>query len=180
MRTELKHGDITKRAIGAAFDVYNELGFGFVEKVYENSMVVELQRAGIAVRQQDPIKVFYREVLVGDYIADLIVEDKVLIELKAVANLDPCHEVQLVNYLKATGIPVGLLMNFGRKFEFKRRVFDRNRTVQSSNSTDGTMFSHDNPLDPCRSASALPLDPRRSASSSFLNPRESASNPKQH
>ncbi|MFO7957882.1 MAG: GxxExxY protein [Candidatus Brocadiia bacterium] len=125
MNADYRHGELTKRIIGAAYKVHNTLGYGFMEKVYENALGIELRRAGHEVRQQVPVQVSYEGEVVGDYVADLIVDGKVVVEVKAVATLDAVHEVQLVNYLKATGIEVGLLLNFGRKVEVKRRVFDR-------------------------------------------------------
>ena len=113
METSYRHSGITEKIIGAAYDVYNELGFGFLEKVYENALAIELKRKGLRFAQQKPIKIFYREMLVGDYTADLVVDDKVVVELKAVNKLDKIHEVQLVNYLKALKVEVGLLINFG-------------------------------------------------------------------
>ena len=102
MGGEYKHSDITERIIGAAYQVYNTLGFGFAEKVYENALAIELGDAGLPVRQQHPIEVFYNGRTVGDYQADLVVDNKVIVEIKAVGGLDKAHEVQLVNYLKAT------------------------------------------------------------------------------
>jgi len=125
-----KYSAITDKIIAAAYAVYNVLGYGFLEKVYENALYYELQKAGLNVKQQSPIQVIYDHNLVGDYYADLIVADKVIVELKAVSILDPIHEVQLVNYLKATGIEVGLLINFGQKLAIKRRVFSRDRKTQ--------------------------------------------------
>jgi GxxExxY protein len=119
-----KHADgLTEQIIGCAFDVHNSLGYGFLEKVYENALLVELRRAGLGAAQQVPIPVHYREHKVGDFYADLLVEGSVIVEIKAVRNLVDVHEVQLVNYLKATGIPVGLLLNFGRKVEMRRKAF---------------------------------------------------------
>lgn len=129
-----KHSAITDKIIAAAYNVYNVLGYGFLEKVYENALYYEIQKNGLNVKQQSPIQVIYDHHLVGDYHADLIVEDKVIVELKAVSILDPIHEVQLVNYLKATGIEVGLLINFGQKLTVKRRFFSRDRKTQ--NDTD--------------------------------------------
>jgi GxxExxY protein len=119
----MKHEKLTKRIIGAAYAVHNAMGFGFLEKVYENALAVELRLDDLTVRQQEPIRVTYREEIVGDYVADLVVEDSVIVEVKAVSSLDSAHEVQLVNYLKATGLEVGLLINFGHTVEVKRRVF---------------------------------------------------------
>ena len=109
----------------AFYNVYNELGYGFLEKVYENAMMIELKKMGLDSEKQRPIKVYYDEILVGDYYADILVEDKVILELKAIENICPEHEVQLVNYLKATEIEVGLLLNFGPKPQQKRRVLTK-------------------------------------------------------
>ena len=112
---------LTERVIGCAYKVHNELGPGFLEKVYENALRIELVEAGLAAAQQHPVPVRYRGQLVGDFYADLIVESRVIIELKAVQNLAKEHEVQLVNYLAATGINDGLLINFGASVEVKRK-----------------------------------------------------------
>jgi len=129
---DFKHTEITEQIIRAAFNVHNELGFGFCEKVYENAMAIELEALGLSVQQQKPVRVFYRKQLVGDYVADLVVEDKVIVELKAVKALDKAHEVQLVNYLKATSIEVGLLLNFGRSVEITRKAFTLSRSAKSA------------------------------------------------
>jgi len=123
MNEDFKHTDVTERIIGAAYEVHNVLGFGFLEKVYENALAIELREQGLSVQQQEPVQVFYKGHLVGDYVADLIVEDKVIVELKAVKLLDKAHEVQLVNYLKAGGIEVGLLLNFGSSVKVTRKAF---------------------------------------------------------
>jgi len=120
---DFKHGDLTYEIIGAAQRVHSELGFGFLERVYENALALELRKAGRAVAQQQAVQVFYSGHIVGDYVADLVVDGSVIVEVKAVATLDPAHEVQLVNYLKASGKEVGLLINFGRSVEVKRKVF---------------------------------------------------------
>ena len=112
----------TERIIGAFYDVYNELGAGFLEQVYENALVFAIRKAGLAVIQQAAIDVRYRGHLVGEYRADLLVEARVLVEVKASANLSPSHDAQLLNYLKATGLPVGVLLNFGPRAQFKRRI----------------------------------------------------------
>ena len=119
----LKHEELSKKIIAAAHNVHNELGHGFLEKVYKNALAIELQEAGIKCALEVPMSVRYREHVVGDYIADIIVENKIIVEAKAVTELNSIHEVQLVNYLKATGIQVGLLINFGRSVQVKRRVF---------------------------------------------------------
>ncbi len=114
---------ITEKIIGAAFQVSNTLGAGFLEKVYENALVHELRKRGLQVAQQQSINVAYDGVIVGEYIADLVVESCVLVELKAVKEFDPTHEAQCINYLKATGMRICLLINFGKpQVDFKRIV----------------------------------------------------------
>ena len=122
-----KHTDLTEKIIKAFYKVYNTLGFGFLEKVYENALFIELRNMGLFVEKQRRVKVFYEEQEVGDYFADLIVDEKVIIELKAAEGLCEEHEFQLINYLKATEIEVGLLLNFGKKPEFKRKIFSNDR-----------------------------------------------------
>jgi len=121
------HENITKKIIEAYYKVYNTLGYGFLEKVYENALKIELRRLNLKVDQQKSIKVLYESFEVGDYFADLIIEDLVIVELKAAESLCEEHEAQLINYLKATNREVGLLLNFGRKPEFKRKVFSNDR-----------------------------------------------------
>lgn len=112
---------ITETIIGCAFKIGNEIGCGFLEKVYENALAHELRKAGLRVEQQKPILVHYDGVVVGDYVADLVVEGVVLLELKACKGFDEIHEAQCLNYLKATKLPICLLINFGRtKVEVKR------------------------------------------------------------
>ncbi|MCP4589453.1 MAG: GxxExxY protein [bacterium] len=123
----LKELELTERIIGVFFDVYNELGVGFLESVYEASMEIALNDAGLQVTRQVPIPVWFRERQVGEFRADLLVEQAVILELKAVRVLESIHKAQLLNYLRATLIEVGLLLNFGRKPEFKRFVFDNAR-----------------------------------------------------
>ena len=124
----LKFNDLTETIIRAAFTVHNALGPGFLEKVYENALGIELRRAGLNVVQQAPLKVRYAGEIVGEYFADMVVNGKVLLELKAVSHILPAHEVQLVNYLKATGLEVGLLINFaGERVEIRRRIQSRER-----------------------------------------------------
>jgi GxxExxY protein len=122
-----KHADITGKIIGAFFKVYNTLGYGFNEKVYENALAIELRKAGLKVAKQQEIVVYYEGETVGDYRADIVVNDAVILELKAVRELAEEHEAQLLNYLKATTIEVGLLLNFGVKAEHKRKVYDNDR-----------------------------------------------------
>ncbi len=116
------YSDISTVILKAYYNVYNTLGFGFLEKVYENAMMIELKKLGLSCRQQQHIDVFYDDKLVGNYYADIIVEDKIIIELKAAKSLVDEHEAQLVNYLRATNIEVGLLLNFGKVPQHKRRV----------------------------------------------------------
>jgi len=124
-----KHSELTERIIRAFYAVYNELGYGFLEKVYENAMLIELRNNGMSAIAQYPVDVFYEEERVGVYFADIVVEDLVIVEIKACEELSPAHEAQLTNYLKATPIEVGLLLNFGKKPELKRRVFDNSRKL---------------------------------------------------
>jgi GxxExxY protein len=125
----MKHADLTERIIGAFYAVYNTLGWGFLEKVYQNALKLEMEKRGLRCEPQAKIAVYYDGQQVGEYYADFLVEDAVIIELKAVEQLAPEHEAQLVNYLKATAIEVGLLVNFGPKPQFKRRVFDTARRL---------------------------------------------------
>ena len=118
-----KHSEITEKIIAAAYAVHNQLGFGFLEKVYKNALMIELGNMSFKCQAEVPLKVFYQDKPVGEYFADIVVEDKIVVETKAVSKLDPAHEAQLVNYLKASGISVGLLINFGTSVEIKRRVF---------------------------------------------------------
>jgi GxxExxY protein len=121
------HRKLTGRIIKAFYEVYNELGTGFLESVYENAFYLVLGENGMTVEKQMPITVYFRGKIVGNYKADLVVEDKVLIELKAIRTILPEHEAQIINYLKATKVDIGLLMNFGNKPEFKRFIFDKKR-----------------------------------------------------
>jgi len=123
MNENFKHSDITENVIRAFYKVYNILGYGFLEKVYENAMYIELSSMGFLVEKQKHIKVYYEKHEVGDYYADIIVDDYVILELKAAVSLCEEHENQLINYLKATEIEVGLLLNFGKEPEFKRKIF---------------------------------------------------------
>ena len=122
----LKYEKLSEAIIAAAYTVHKELGYGFLEKVYKNALAIELQENGLKCALESPLKVLYRGRTVGDYFADIIVEDKIIVEVKAVSDLEPIHEVQLVNYLKATGLNVGLLINFGQSVKVKRRIFGFN------------------------------------------------------
>jgi len=134
------HENITRAILKAFYKVYNTLGYGFLEKVYENALAHELTRAGLAVQQQMPIRVYYEELPVGDYFADLVVEGKIILELKAAEALRPEHEAQLLNYLKATEMEVGLLLNFGPEPTFARKILTndrkKNRTQMNADQTD--------------------------------------------
>jgi len=122
----LKHEQITKCVIGCAFEVINELGAGFLESVYENALLLALRQKGLSAISQYPVKVMFRGECVGDFYTDIFVEEKVIVELKAVKAIAPEHQAQIINYLNATGIEVGLLINFGNpKLEYKR--FTRNK-----------------------------------------------------
>ena len=115
MTKPLIHEEITGQIIGAAFEVYNHLGYGFLEKVYENAMIRELQLCGLHATAQYPIKVTYKDAEVGDYYADILVENKVIVELKTGESINKLHMAQLINYLHGTGMEVGLLINFGKQ-----------------------------------------------------------------
>ena len=119
----MEHQELTEKIIGCAYVVYNKMGFGFLESVYEKCLLIELRRAGLDAESQKPIAVYYDKENVGQYLADIVVNDTIVLELKSVRKIVEAHEVQLVNYLVATGKQVGLLINFGeRKVEIKRKV----------------------------------------------------------
>lgn len=119
----MKYEELTEKIIGCAYRVYNKMGFGFLESVYEKCLAIELRKAGFKIENQKPITVFYEDEIVGEFIADIFVNDLVILELKSVRRVINAHEVQLVNYLVATKKDVGLLINFGeRKVEIKRKM----------------------------------------------------------
>ncbi len=122
-----KHAELTEKIIAAFYKVYNTLGYGFLEKVYENALVIELRKQALEVVAQAPITVFYDDTVVGEYFADLLVAKAVIVELKAAKDLAEEHEAQLLNYLKATPHEVGLLLNFGPQPQFKRKAFENTR-----------------------------------------------------
>src|SRR3989475_5491004 len=128
-----KHKDITDKIIRFFYEVYNELGHGFLESVYERSLEIALNSLGLKVRRQIQIPVWFRGKPVGDFTADMLIEDCVLLELKAARSLDSSHQAQLLNYLRATEIEVGLLLNFGLKSELKRLIFDNPRKAIRGN-----------------------------------------------
>ena len=123
----MKHKELTERIIKIFYKVYNTLGYGFLEKIYENAMMIEFRKANIHAVSQDPIKVLYENEIIGEYFADILVDGKVIIEIKAVKSLIQDHHAQVLNYLKATDIEIGLLLNFGAKPEISRKVFDNFR-----------------------------------------------------
>ena len=118
----MKHKNLTGRIIDCAYKVHKVLGFGFLESVYQNALVHELTKAGLRAEKEQPIKVVYDEQIVGDFVADIVVEDCVILELKSIQDIHPAHHAQVNNYLKATGMEVGLLMNFGQQLDIKRIV----------------------------------------------------------
>ena len=120
----MKHSELTGKIIECAYRVHNTLGFGFLETVYQNALIIELLKSGLKVEKEKPITVLYENQIIGDYISDIVVEETIILELKAVKELHAVHEVQLVNYLKATGTEVGLLINFGESVEIKRKILD--------------------------------------------------------
>jgi GxxExxY protein len=124
---ELKHGEITGPLIDLFFLVYRTLGYGFLERVYANSMIVARNRFGLDIRKKHPITVHFEGVIVGKYEADLLVNNTVIVELKTAKTLIPEHEAQLLNYLKATEYEVGMLLNFGPRAEFKRLIYENSR-----------------------------------------------------
>ena len=122
-----KYAELTEKIIKAAQNVHNRLGYGFLEKVYHNAMVLELRKTGLEAASEKAITVCYDGQVVGEYSADIVVADKVILEIKAVQTVNSAHEAQLVNYLKATNIDVGLLLNFGKSLEVKRKIFETAR-----------------------------------------------------
>ena len=122
-----KHSELTEQIIGAFYAVYSALGYGFLENVYLKALMIELKRKGMTVNDELPIQVFYLGQLIGEYYADIVVNNLVILEIKAAKALATEHEAQLLNYLKATPYEVGLLLNFGPKPETKRRSFDNTR-----------------------------------------------------
>ena len=133
------HADKTGKILECAFDVLNTLGCGFLEKVYENAMTAALREADMEVSQQVPFRVHYRDVLVGDYLADMVVDNAVLVEIKATEDQSPAHIAQVLNYLKASGLPVGLLLNFGQPRLFYRRLTlkEKHKSPHIGDSGDG-------------------------------------------
>ena len=125
--TPLKHSTVTDKIIGVFYDVYNELGYGFLESTYAEAMVLALNQSGLRAIREVPVPVWFRGKKVGQYFTDMVVENAVLLELKAVRSLESAHEAQLLHYLRATEIEVGLLLNFGLRPQFRRLLFDNER-----------------------------------------------------
>lgn len=123
----LKHRELTEAIIGIFYDVYNELGYGFLESVYESALVVALEQSGFRVSRQAAMAVWFRSTNIGDFRADLMVNDLVIVEIKAARTIEPAHEAQLLNYLRCTDIEVGLLLNFGARPMFRRMAFANER-----------------------------------------------------
>lgn len=128
----LKHRELTERIIGVFFEVYNELGHGFLESVYEEAMALALFQSGLRIERQAPLPVWFRGQRIGDFFADLVVEQSVILELKASSGIDSAHEAQLLHYLRSTEMEVGLLLNFGPKAQFKRMIFENSRKQRNS------------------------------------------------
>jgi len=124
---DFKYKELTEKIIKFFYRVYNKLGYGFLEKLYEKAMMIECKKENITAVSQYPIKVSYESEIIGEYYADIVVDNKVIIEIKAARQLAEEHEAQLLNYLKATNIEVGLLLNFGPEPEVRRKVFDNIR-----------------------------------------------------
>ncbi len=124
---ELLHAEVTGSLIEAFYTVYRELGYGFIERVYENSLAIAARNLGLEIRQKVPVRVQYRGVVVGKYEVDLLANDLVIVELKAARELAEAHEAQLLNYLNATKYEVGLLLNFGPKPQHRRKVYENHR-----------------------------------------------------
>jgi len=123
----LKHSDLTERIIGIFYEVYSELGHGFLESTYAGAMAIALEEAGLTVAREVSVPVWFRQKRIGSHFAELLVENTVLLELKAARNLDSAHEAQLLHYLRATEIEIGLLLNFGLRPRFRRLLFDNQR-----------------------------------------------------
>ena len=122
--------DLTERIIKCFYKVYNALGYGFLEKIYENALVYELKKENLKIQKQHPISVYYRDIVVGEYFADILIEDKIIVELKAAEVINKAHEAQLTNYLKATDKKVGLLLNFGKEAKFKRIINQKQKSAR--------------------------------------------------
>lgn len=135
-RGALKHSELTDKIIGAFYDVYNELGHGFLESTYTSAMTLALQERGLAVAREVPVPVGFHGRKIGQYFADILVDGTILLELKAARTLEPAHEAQLLHYLRATEIEIGLLLNFGLRPQFRRLIFDNERKKARGNACE--------------------------------------------
>ena len=129
----LKHSELTDKIIGVFYDVYNELGYGFLESTYAEALAMALDESGLSVAREVPVPVWFRGKKVGQYFADVLVDDVVMLELKAARTLESAHEAQLLHYLRATNVEVGLLLNFGMRPQFRRLLFDNERKKTREN-----------------------------------------------
>jgi len=136
--SEYKHSELTDLIIGVFYDVYNELGFGFLESVYRNSLRVALIQKGLTVDPEVPVSVFFRGQNVGDFRADLVVNGTILLELKTAERIIPAHEAQVLNYLRSTALEIGLILNFGPRPQVRRLLLDNSRKHVKAQSTGGT------------------------------------------
>jgi GxxExxY protein len=133
--------ELTGKIISAFYNVYNTLGYGFIESIYHNAMVIEMVRMGPSVEIEKPIAVYYGPNVVGTFEADLVVEHRVIVELKAKEKLVPAHEAQLTNYLRATDVEIGLLFNFGKRAEIKRKLFENRYKRDKDPDIDRMLFT---------------------------------------
>jgi GxxExxY protein len=138
----LKHAELTEKVIGIFYDVYNELGYGFLECIYEESLLIALRATGLEVQNQVPVPVWFRQHKVGEFRADVLVENAVMLELKSARILDASHEAQLLHYLRSTEVEIGLVLNFGLRPQFRRLLFDNERKKIREN--------------PCKSVAGVP------------------------
>jgi len=137
--SQLKHSDLTELIIGVFYDVYNELGFGFLESVYRKSLHLALREKGLEVQAEVAVPVFFRGINVGDFRADLVVNDCILLELKTAETIVIAHEAQVLNYLRATALEIGLILNFGPKAQVRRLLFDNDRKQAKVHRVGGAM-----------------------------------------
>ena len=144
--------ELTGRVIKVFYKIYNTLGYGFIESIYHNSMIIELVKEGLSIETEKPISVYYGPNVAGTFSADLVVEEKIILELKAKESLHSAHEAQLTNYLRATDVELGFLLNFGKEPEFKRKYFSNEKKRRLANSVDGDLLKSLFEKDPPKSA----------------------------
>ena len=144
--------ELTGRIIKVFYKIYNTLGYGFIESIYHNSMIIELVKEGLSIETEKPISVYYGPNVVGTFSADLVVEEKIILELKAKESLHSADEAQLTNYLRATDVELGFLLNFGKEPEFKRKYFSNEKKRRLANSVDGDLLKSLFEKDPPKSA----------------------------